>query len=233
MKTLKLCAMLIAILAFAGGQHSKADVVFTFDTAGDTEGWILDPANGGISVGQEFIGGEGYLEIVNGGGFAQTGRLEIGGDPSTALNQEIDLALVNGGTLSFDLLLRADDQVGTFDFFNILVVTQDSQGNGFTIEDFNIGGAGGLAAGQEISTTLSFPIIQGVATNGDGQISFGGLTTDPNFTFRNLLIGGNSGGTSETTFYIDNVRISAVPEPSTLALLLGAVPALLLRRSRS
>lgn len=229
----------LAILFACGAASLQAQsITLDFDTPGDTEGFFLQTANApNGAITQEFIGPEGFLRVDSGVGsgvFTQTAQLGL----TPEINEVVDAALTaGGGTLSFDLLIQAEDQgdLGAASFFEILIVTQDNFGNGFTQEQL---GVTLPAPGEQISIPLSFNIVEGTgfdpagADTGDGNITYNLLSTNPAFVFRNLNIGTVTDVGAPVVIFVDNLTFSAVPEPMSLGLVGSALACVAMRRRR-
>lgn len=226
----KLLALLILLFA----SPAFADVVLTFDS--DVEDFAYN--SGGGTVAWADVGGEGMLCLQSDGGWeGSLAKLDTAFLSSNGMSAEIDLALMNGGTISFDVLVQEADQTYSAapGWFEVTTITQ-GQTSGWDQEVHGIGlGAGQwpLSGGSHTSS-VSMDILPGAATDDNPAAA----QYDAADAWRNIYIGLNNDGTnvSNAVVYIDNLSVvafDAVPEPTSLAALMLVGGLFGLRRRRN
>lgn len=192
---------------------------FDSDTSGFTNvSW--NTSNGSVAW-SPLHGGSLAITITTSGWTNPVAMLNMTGNP--ALQSVFSEALANGGTMSFDFIIRQEDVAGYNpaippDWFELVVVgnTDTSVGGGW---DQNVvGGAAGYYGGIPLGFTtksITLGLAAGPPAENNGIVTFGNGSS-----WNELMIGINSQSGSYTgaTFYIDNVTFSAIPEPSSLSL---------------
>ncbi|TWT81545.1 hypothetical protein CA13_29980 [Planctomycetes bacterium CA13] len=211
---------------------ANADVTLTFDST--TQGFALDGgAPTGSTVSWESVDGDGKLKLTAPGGWAGSmSKLDATAAGTTwgLLSPEINTALTNGGTISFDVLVRRDDQTLVGDqspnWFQVVLISQgefsgyDSETLSFDLWDSQWETGGQLEnPGSSFTANVSVPLVSGVVSaGGNGEAQF-----NLSDTWRNFHLGLNNDGTgvSNAVVYLDNFTISAnaVPEPTGLGFL--------------
>ncbi|QEG23921.1 PEP-CTERM sorting domain-containing protein [Mariniblastus fucicola] len=199
---------------------ASADVVLTFDS--DTEGFAVTGTTTGAVVSHAIVGGEGMLKLEAPAGWAGDMAKLDASNWSSALFDEVTAAAVNGGTISYDVLILESDQTYTTapQWFETTHITQ-GEFAGYDSDTVRYGlnsGSWPLAGGQ-FATTVVAPIT----TTAPGADDVSGYF-DVTDTWRNFHFGLNNDSgnlTGNAVVYFDNLTFSAnaVPEPSTLAIL--------------
>lgn len=182
---------------------------FTFDT--DLQGF------GGGGNGGTF----GWSP-VNGGSLALTNTAGWHGDMvgyglgnSPTIWTKLTNSMVNGGTLTFDAIVRNSDQIytpgGDAYLFTVLVGNSDTG----KWKDNNVGFTGLPVGGSGVKTNhIALPIT----TTGTG----GGGTFVASGAWANLQLGLLNGpNISSGVVYIDNIRITSEPAPPTITYTVG------------
>lgn len=212
-----------------------AAVTFTFDTT--LEGF--EPANFGdgsanTAVSYSTVNG-GSMAISNSrtpanvfGTFGDVAKFftnnnQTAGSMKALVYSELLSAATNGGTISYDVIFTSTSFTGTTPGF--AEVGLFSQGGGaFDRERVQYNSTQLGASNTRITVPFSVALPQ---ANNDGAAFIGGN----NNSFQ-LGFASNFNNATNFTYYIDNLTIAAVPEPTSIALLgLGSI--LLARRKRS
>lgn len=221
----------VAVLLFASSQASAVTVTFDFETLTD-QGW---GAGFGNDASKAFpivnIGGSNRMEVTL-GGFQVAGRESQGADAFlAAMNQAAWNS--NISTISYDWYVDTSMNPGTYGTF-LQFGTYINSGSGAYTQDFpgagkdvELNGAQ-LASGQVFSGTVTETLTQkyGAIVAGHKLQTFQRL---------GLILNGDgtpNGATAGMKVYFDNIRIVAIPEPVSLALLALTVPALLMWRRK-
>ncbi|QDV72702.1 hypothetical protein [Botrimarina mediterranea] len=212
---------------------ASAAVTYTFDT--DTGGGAYTTCCGGNGVSAAHDG-VGAVTLTAGGGWSgQVAEWTLWDNsasdmPSDAsVMAEINSILNNGGSVSFDVTVNADDQVlaATPGWFEV-VFTSNSDGGGFHTETSSV--TLPTTPGASATTTVTFPIVAGAGTSNDGVAEW--TLAD---TYRTFFIGLNNDAAGVTTavVHVDNITFaSAIPEPGCLMLAAGGALSLLVTRRR-
>ncbi|MDQ8206779.1 PEP-CTERM sorting domain-containing protein [Coraliomargarita sp. SDUM461003] len=226
---MKIKHSLLAATTLAAGSLS-AQVTFDFNDTGDTEGFAVSTAT---SLSQDSFNG-GSLKVTGaqgGGDFyeSSTRAAQVSFGASSPLADELALAYDFGGTISFDVtIFESDinwvdsDRPGILEF----QLTLSGTGN-----DTEIGLLSVPSVGNSVTKTVSMSIVQGSGSqfNGtNGTINFDDATSGSiSFGFKD-----QNDFISSASFYLDNVTVTAIPEPSTFASLAGllALGAAVIRR---
>jgi len=220
----KLLVLFILLLA----SPAFADVVLTFDT--DTQDVAFDAGTGSVTWAD--VGGEGMLRLQSDGGWeGQLSKLDASFWGANGMTAEVNDALANGGTISFDILVQDADQTyaAAPGWFEVVTIQQgEFSGWDQEVHAIGLGAAQWPLAGGSYTTSISMDILPGAAA-GDANAQY-----DAGDTWRNLYIGLNNDGAnvSNAVVYIDNLTISAVPEPGTIGLLAFLGAGLIARRRR-
>ncbi|WP_197526635.1 PEP-CTERM sorting domain-containing protein [Botrimarina colliarenosi] len=224
--------LLAALLMTAS--PAAAAVTYTFDT--DTAGGAFTSCCGGAGVSAAHDGAGGVLLTAGGGWSGQVAEWTLWDNSATdtpsdaSVMAEIDAILANGGGVSFDVTVFTDEQVfsaapGWFE----VVFTSNGGGSGFHTETNSV--ALPTAPGGSATTTVTFPIVNGVGVDNDGVAEY-----TPGDSYRTFFVGLNNDGAAvqTATVHIDNIRFAAlpVPEPGTLCLLAFGAAAVTFRRRR-
>lgn len=202
---------------------SPAEVALTFDTT--TEAFV--PGNDGAGdppkmEWSDFNGGSIALSFDT-GWKPQTAKLDV--RAHAELLAELESALVNGGTITYDLYVKTDDIIGTApQWFEPMYI-----GNSDGVYDQSFAavagqpglyGAGAFPAGATQHFPISYAVEAASSAVSDVRAQF-----KVNATYTEIFIGLNSGGAGFTSgkFYIDNFKIAsnAIPEiipPPTISL---------------
>ncbi|QDT11722.1 PEP-CTERM sorting domain-containing protein [Planctomycetes bacterium K23_9] len=207
---------------------AQAAVVLDFDA--DTEGFVL---NSGSSVTQDAFNGGSLRITTDGGDDAAAAQLNFAA--ASAIGMELAQAQSSGGTISFDVFVVADDQVGGPGFYQSAAILQsDSNGAAepgtFSRENEFLSVP---SAGSQSFETITYQIVNAAngspeANNSDGNLHYQGTASGGK-----IFLGiNNSSGYSSATIYVDNFTITAVPEPSSFALLGFAGLGFVVRRRR-
>lgn len=218
----KLLALLILLFA----SPAFADVVMTFDS--DTEGAEYNNGTGtvtwaNVDTDGDGTGDEGMLCLQSDGGWEGSLMKLDGFDLGTSgANAEIDAALANGGTITFDVFVLEADQTYSAapGWFELVAVPQgEISGWDQEVLGIGLGAAQWPLTGGSYSTDVIMNILPGAAT-GDGDAQY-----DATDAWRNFHIGLNNDGANMTNavVYIDNLTFAAfdaVPEPSSMAAIL-------------
>lgn len=182
---------------------AQADASLTFDT--DTQGVVA--GGDATSVVWDSVGQR--LEINTTGGYkAQCAYLDLfGTDPGiVALKAEFDLAMINGGTLSYDIVVETTSVTGgNPGWFETMYIGNSSGG-----WDQQYGGGtgqitayGAFPLANPIIHTVTYPIVNGSAAS-DAIAQFNSTSG-----WFQINLGVNSQGGTTIKYYIDNITVSA------------------------
>ncbi len=212
MKNFLLCLMALA----AGSARSSAEVLFCFDST--IEAFELGTDAGGVAENvawSDFNGGSMALTFAT-GWKPQAAKLNV--RANAALLAEFESALVNGGTLSYQVFIKTEDIVGSFPgWFEPMYI-----GNSDGVYDQTFGGprgqpalygSGAFPAGATQTFTVTYPIEAASSAVNDARAQFK-LSSG----WHEIFLGLNSGGDGFTSgkFYIDNFRITSNAEPEVI-----------------
>jgi hypothetical protein len=228
---MKATTLFCAAAAFAAGTAS-GEVLYTFDDPGGGNPGSIAPfvADANAVSCQWSPANGGSMELSFASGWQpKVAKLDLRSDP--LLSAEYDSALVNGGTLSFTIIVRSDDILGTVapfrtapGWFETIYI-----GNTSGVWDQQFGGGDGLvglygAAGFPASAVqtvqVSYPIVADTTPTRDRIAQFSAGSG-----WNEIFLGMNSGGGdapapgySGGKYYIDNFKIAAntVAPPLTI-----------------
>ncbi|MDB5354920.1 MAG: hypothetical protein JWN24_1373 [Phycisphaerales bacterium] len=214
------CAAGIAALAFAGGAARATIALNQIDDFqnGTTMNWSGGDLVSNVSTGGPAGGGDKYLQIVSNGGFG--GGSKLATDNTVQWIGNYQAAGVN--ELTIDLLSPPSNGIN----LPIRVVIFGPTGGRLTsITPFALPDDGAWHHAV-------FPIGPSDLVNVSGTDSYASTITGvQRLMFRYDDSPASSGGTTFAgTLGLDNIKAAAIPEPSTLGLLVG-LP-FLLRRTR-
>ena len=183
---------------------SKADVTLTFDTG--TQGIVA--GGDATSVVWDSVGKR--LEINTTGGWRPQGAyLDLNSADSSivALKTEFSQALVNGGTLTYDIVVETTSVTGgNPGWFESMYIGNSSAGWDQTYgggkDQITAYGAFPLAA--PILHTVNYTIEAASSVASDTIAQFG-----PSSGWYQIYFGLNSAGGTTIKYYIDNIKIAA------------------------
>jgi hypothetical protein len=221
----KIAAMFLSVALLAATQSSFAGTV-TLDFEAGIAPFVAD-SGGTVSWTQVDTDGDGTtdtgaMEVMANGGYAgNAAKFEVASNP--AFLAELNNAIANGGSISYDVYVIADEVMATAvpGWFESYFVVQTGTNAGASLYDQNAittGQTFPLAAGTVFTQTVTMPIVpNGTATN-DGN----GNTISSAADWGNIWLGSNNDGAgiASLKMYFDNVVVESVPEPSS-AMLLG------------
>jgi hypothetical protein len=173
------------------------------------------------------IGGSKRMEVLRNGDFQEADRASQGSDAFfNAMNAAVNNP--SGYLISYDYYIDTSLSPGNYGGFLQLGTYINAGGGAYTqdfpaVKDFELNGTQ-LASGQIFSGTVSETLTA----------KYGAL--DPGFLGQTFLRMGliMNGDGVDAKVYFDNITITAVPEPSTFALLGLAAPAFwMMRRFRA
>ena len=201
--------------------QGSAAVTFTFDS--DTQGFQSvnwNPGNGGVSW-SPLHGGSLLMTFTTSGWSNPLGIIEMNSNP--ALQAEFANLLANGGTLTFDMIIRQEDVVGYNPatppgWFEMVVTGNSDAGAGGGWDPNSMGGADGFAGGIPsgyTTKTISLSVAAGAPVDNNGIVTFGATSS-----WNQLLFGINSEGGSFTSalVYLDNITFSATTNTGGVSL---------------
>lgn len=206
------------------GAIAHADVTFTFDS--DLEGW--EQQANATNVAWSSVNGGSMAITANGGWAGQATQLSLG--PGTPVWDELVSAAANGGSISYDVIIQDGDQTYTMNptwFETVAIMNsaggwdQDVIAHGLADTDWPLT--------STFTTTATLPIDAAAGAADDGNKFY-----DLSGNWGQLTLGLNNDGAAvqSATVYIDNVTITAVPEPALNASILLGLVALARRRRR-
>lgn len=238
MKTQKQRLGILLALAVLGGTCSAPAQYLIGGWQGAADGWvdngnglsITDPANAAkYSFASGAVSGYGQSLRINQSGFGSNLKYSLTSNPG-ALN-----AFLNGGLLSFTF--SVPDAVSTgvsAGFSQIFSLTINAPGYGYNNQPWaNATATGDVGNNQSGMPNYYFwntaPVRSQTVT-----LSYSSILpaiVAGGYSYLELIFTGNTGGGAPAFYYMNNVTISAVPEPSALALVgLGVVGCLFRRR---
>ena len=220
--------LLPALLAAGIGTISiHAQVTLTFDT--DLQGFAAAGDSDAVEWSAE---NGGSMAITASGGWAgNCASLPMADAGNEDFWAEMQLAETNGGTLSFDVVVRNDDvtiPAGPPNWFQMVVIANSAAGWDQSILGMGIGGGDWPLDPAEQVINVSIQVFSGSETVDDGH-----FTINSSGNWGNVHIGLNNQGNDGTgtngvstdpgsiTVYIDNVKIEAnkvATPPPTLEL---------------
>lgn len=230
-------SLLLALTLAAGTAPASAQYVIG-SWQGTADGWIdngnnlslTDPAN---AAKYSFAGGvvPGYAQSlrINQSGFGANLKFNLAADPN-ALN-----AFLNGNYLNFTFAVPDAASVGsTAGYSQIFSLTINAPGYGYNNQPWANATATGdtgnnqsgmpnfyfwdTAPARSQTVTLDYTSILPAIVSGG-------------YSYLEIILTGNTGGGAPSFYYMNNATISAVPEPTSLALFgLGALGLLAVRR---
>jgi hypothetical protein len=233
-----LAAFAAVVLSFAG--VASAQVSFGDFQTGTAPGWgsltnagigpWTAPVTGSVATGS--VGSFSGSQVLNITGtpafnFGQSGGAAVGFD---FLSQNLRNDFLANSKLEFDWL--AVPQGSTSGFNELFNVILNSQGGGFTnvggqsqatpnSQQFYFSGYNGNVLHVVVDyTTYKNTILASANPNGGGWLQFG---IQPN-------AGGYSAGITQANFQFDNFKLTGVPEPASIGVLMVGCVGLLRRR---
>src|SRR4051794_12443840 len=169
------------------------------------------------------IGGSLRMAVPQSAAFQEAGRES--GNPADPFYQAMLAASANeaGYTLSYDWYVDTSLTPGANGTF-LQLGTYTNTGSGYYSQDFPGSGKDVELNGAQLS---SGQVFSGTVAE---TFAAKGVDMPPGETFFRIGLIANGDGTP--TIYFDNITITPVPEPTSLALLGLGIPALALRRRR-
>lgn len=238
MKTQKQRLSILLALTVAGWAATAPAQFVIGSWQGNADGWndngnglsITDPANAAkYSFASGAVSGYGQSLRINQSGFGSNLKFNLASDPN-ALN-----AFLNGNFLSFTFSVPDAPSLGvTGGYSQIFSLTINAPGYGYNNQPWANATASGdtgnnqsgmpnyyfwnTAPARSQTVTLDYTsILPAIISGGHSYLE--------------LIFTGNTGGGAPGFYYMNNVTISAVPEPSTLALVgLGVMGCFTARR---
>lgn len=220
-------------LLLASFQATSAAVTLTFDT--DLQGFVFanfGGTNNNSSVTWDAGGGNGRMKVTNTNtvsNFAWIAKyFTNAGQTGTklAVYNELALAMVNGGTISYDVTVQSSDAfTGGAPSFRQVNFMADNQ-NGSFDQEYNVPGTITIPSAVTYSMAIQ---TTGAKVNDDDNAYFLGGIGNLQFGFGSSYSSTTS--TTSLTYYVDNLKITAIPEVSSL-LLTGLGGVFLLHRKR-
>lgn len=205
---------------------APASVTLSFDS--DLEGFTLQ---GDVTALAWSAVNGGTMRMEDAGGWGGNGA-QLSVNSNAAMWAELQLAVINGGTISYDFTVVNSDQEYTAppNWFETVLIGNSGGTGGWYQNIINSGiGGGSWPVDQTFNVSIPIQPTAGGIVGDDGE-----FFVDLAGGWANIHMGLNNEGASmsKAVVYFDNITISAVPEPSTL-LLGGLSLAALLRRRRS
>jgi hypothetical protein len=201
---------LLAALVAGGSQAFAQLAVFDFEDGTD-QGFGTGFGNdASASFPIVTIGGSKRMEVLDTASFQQAGRES--GNPADPMYIALLAASANEAlvTLSYDWYIDTSLAPGAYGNF-LQLGTYINTGSGYYFQDFpgsgkevELNGAQ-LASGQVFSGTVSFPLASK------------GYNIPAGETFFRLGLISNGDGT-QAKIYFDNIKLSLIPEPTTIGL---------------
>lgn len=190
----------------------QAQVTLTFDT--DLQGFTKNDAT---TLEWSNVNG-GSMAIKGNGGWTGNGT-QFSMQENPAFFDEMRLAETNGGTLTFDIIVRGSEIVMPANppgWFQVVVIANTGGGWDQTIKDFGLGAGQWPLNPDERVFKISLPVIQGSADGNDGNVTLNtsagwgnlhfGINTQSN---DGTGTAGVSTAPNSAAIYIDNVTIKA------------------------
>jgi hypothetical protein len=166
------------------------------------------------------IGGSSRMQVLRNGDFQEAERTTS--NPADA--EYIAMSAASGAeslyVLSYDWYV--DTSPGNFGSF-LQIGTYVNTGSGYYNQDFPVAGKDVELASAQLS---SGGIFSGTVTETFSNKGFDLPSGETFFRF-GLIMNGDG---ANATVYFDNIRISPIPEPASMALVGAAIPVLLRRR---
>lgn len=209
------------LAAGLGVVSSHAEVTLTFDD--DLQGFVATEEAYVTSVEHSDINGGSMAISASGGWAGNSVQFGMADEGNEAFFDEVKLAETNGGTLSFDLIVRDADVVIPVDgpgWFEVIVIGNSAGGWDQNTVGFGVGSGSWPLDPDEQEFQISIPVVGGDAAE-DGSLNIN--TADG---WANLQLGlnnqsndgtGTNGVSTEpgsVTLYIDNITITAKDEPT-------------------
>jgi hypothetical protein len=228
--------------AYGSGWSTSTDG----STSGDAFGsWVLGSNNGGSGFAGSFIGDSTFLNPGNTGADINSAGKAFGmfanqasGALSTA-SRSFNGALSVGDTFSLDLAANFRNGnkgvnllAGATEIFNFNIggdnyaVNNAATGNGSIGNTYNSNTEFQISFTQTSATGGTWDIIRSGGTSDSDSGTYSGVAS----SFA-LYVTGTEGG-DQNNLFANNFQITAVPEPGSLALLVGCSTAFVIRRRR-
>ena len=219
--------VVVAALALCLSTAASAQsVTFDFEDGTD-QGWgnpfSADRTNT-VNIPVVNVAGSNRLQVVRDGSFQEVGRRSHSATDTFHLAMAAAAANESLYQISYDY--RVDTSTGGFGTF-LQLGTYVNAADGYYAQDFPGAGKDLELNGADLASGNIFTgtVTETFAAKGF-NLGLGASEYELGF-----VLNGNSGA-GQGIVYIDNVRISLVPEPGTFAVLAPALAALALRRRR-
>jgi PEP-CTERM motif len=211
-----------AALLLSGGQAQGQSVTFDFEDGTD-QGWGAGFGNDASQAHPIVnIGGSNRMGVLRDGGFQEAGRES--GNVAEPFFIAMNAASINESLYNLSYDWYVDTSPGNYGTF-LQLGTYVNTGNGYYAQDFpNVG------KDVELDSTQ---LASGGVFSGTVSETFAAKGFDLPLAQTFMRLGLIVNGDGAATVYFDNINISLIPEPATLALAgLGGLGLLCMRRRK-